>query len=219
MTNKALLAAALLPLCFIGGCAYTANYNPSYLASARRPVTEPFEGKILLVTSGQDDKYVYTGNPTSFTGAATSLTIPVGQILKESAVAAFVDAFKGGADTKNLEIGAVVTDASDGKYVAVVTPKLVSYSYEYNQAKNLGFAITPTAVVVADVRIIDHEGKANFQKQYESGPVEGPAYMINMSPHEEINKVTHKAFYEIFSKAASDIGRETAAKKSDTGSR
>ena len=213
--KKALIVAAFAPLCFIGGCAYTANYNPSYLASARRPVTEPFEGKILIVTSVQDDKYVYTGNPTSFTGSATSLSIPVGQILKESAGAAFADAFKGGADTKNLEIGDPVSHTDSGKYVALVTPKLVSYSYEYNQAKNLGFAITPTAVVVTDVRIIDHDGTTSFQKQYESGPVEGPAYMINMSPQEEINKVTHKAFYEIFSKAAADIGRETAAQKSD----
>jgi hypothetical protein len=217
--KKAFVVVALVPLFFIGGCAYNANYNTSYLASARRPVAEPFEGKVLIVTSAQDDRYVYTGNPTSFTGAATSLTIPIGQILKESAVAAFVDAFKAGADTKNLEIGASVSYADSGKYVAIVTPKLVSYSYEYNQAKNLGFAITPTAVVVTDVRIIDQEGKTSFQKQYESGPVEGPAYMINISPQEEINKVTHKAFYEIFAKAAADIGRETAAKKSEPGSR
>jgi hypothetical protein len=43
--------------------------------------------------------------------------------------------------------------------------------------------------------------------------------MINMSPQEEINKVTHKAFYEIFSRAAADIGKEAAPKKSDPGSR
>lgn len=217
--NKALAVAALAPLCLISGCAYNANYNAAYLASARRPVAEPFEGKVLIITSTQDDKYVYTGNPTSFTGHGTSLTIPIGHILKESAIAAFVDAFKAGADAKNLEIGASVSYADSGKYVAIVTPKLVSYSYEYNQAKNLGFAITPTAVIVADVRIIDQEGKASFQKQYESGPVEGPAYMINMSPQEEINKVTHKAFYEIFSRAAADIGKEAAPKKNDPGSR
>jgi hypothetical protein len=218
MMNRALIAVMLAPMCFIGGCAYTASYNPAYLAAARRPVTQPFDGKALILTSAQDDKYVYTGNPTSLTGGATSLTIPVGQILKESAVAAFIDIFKDGADAKNLEIGSSLTSTDSGKYIAIVTPKLVSYSYEYNQAKNLGFAITPTAVVVADVRIIDQDGNARFQKRYESGPVEGSAYMINMSPHEEISKVTHQAFYEIFSRAANDVGRETATAKFNTGS-
>lgn len=214
MLNRVLMVIALAPPLFIGGCAYTANYNPAYLAAARRPVTQTFDGKALILTSVQDDKYVFTGSPTSFTGGGTSLTIPIGQILKESAVAAFVDTFKDGAEAKNLDIGSPIGVGESSKYVAIVTPKLVSYSYEYNQAKNLGFAITPTAVVVSDIRIVDQQGNTRFQKQYESGPVEGSAYMINMSPHEEISKVTHQAFYEIFSRAASDVGRETAATRS-----
>ncbi len=212
MMTRTFFTAGLLAISLLAGCAYTTSYNPSYLASARRPATEIFDGKVLIVTSVQGDQHTYTGNPTSFTGSGTSLTIPVGQILKESAVAAFTDTFKGGADAKAVETGAPLTGVESGKYVAIVSPRLVSYSYEYNQAKNLGFAITPTAVVVTDVRIIDAEGKTRFQKQYDSGPVEGPAYMINMSPHEEVNKVTHKAFYDIFSKAAADVGREISAK-------
>jgi hypothetical protein len=211
--NRTMLATGLLAFSLLAGCAYTTSYNPSYLASARRPATETFEGKVLIVTSVQGDQQTYTGNPTSFTGSGTSLTTPVGQILKESAVAAFTDAFKGGVDAKAVETGAPLGGVEGGKYVAIVTPRLVSYSYEYNQAKNLGFAITPTAVVVTDVRIIDVDGNTHFQKQYESGPVEGPAYMVNMSPHEEVNKVTHKAFYDVFSKAAADVGRETSARK------
>jgi hypothetical protein len=198
------LVGAVLAILAVAGCASTSSYNPSYLAAARRPATVVSDGKVLLVTTPQDDAYVYTGNPTSFTGSATTLTIPLGSILRETAVAAFTDTFKGGVD--------VAKDVTDpARYVVIVAPKLVSYSYEYNQLKNVGFAITPTAVVSVDVRVLDAKGAPRWQRSYASGPVEGPAYMLNTSPGEEISKVTHKALYDLFSKAAVDVVREVLA--------
>jgi hypothetical protein len=198
------LVGAILAILAVAGCASTSSYNPSYLAAARRPATVVSDGKVLLVTTPQDDAYVYTGNPTSFTGSATTLTIPLGSILRETAVAAFTDTFKGGVD--------VAKDVTDpARYVVIVAPKLVSYSYEYNQLKNVGFAITPTAVVSVDVRVLDAKGAPRWQRSYASGPVEGPAYMLNTSPGEEISKVTHKALYDLFSKAAVDVVREVLA--------
>jgi len=38
--------------------------------------------------------------------------------------------------------------------------------------------------------------------------------MLNTSPQEEVSKVTHKALYDMFSKAASDVAREVVAKPS-----
>lgn len=195
---------AVLAVLAVAGCSSTSSYNPSYLAAARRPAAVMSDGKVLLVTTPQDDAYVYTGNPTSFTGSATTLTIPLGSIVRETAVAAFTDTFKGGVD-----VAAQVTDPS--RYVVIVAPKLVSYSYEYNQLKNVGFAITPTAVVSVDVRVLDAKGATRWQRTYASGPVEGPAYMLNTSPGEEISKVTHKALYDLFSKAATEVVREVLA--------
>lgn len=189
----------------LAGCAMTGTYNAGYLSAARRPAAAQVDGKVLVVTTPQDDAYSYTGNPTSFTGGATTLTMPLGSIVKEAAVAAFADKFKGGADA-----AAQVKDSE--RYVAIVAPRLVAYSYEYNQAKNIGFAITPTAVVNVDVRVIDEKGDTRWQRNYASGPVEGPAYMLNTSPHEEISKVTHKALYDVFARAAADIALEAVAK-------
>ena len=195
---------AVLAVLAIAGCASTSSYNPSYLAAARRPSTVVSDGKVLIVTAQQDDAFVYTGNPTSFTGSATTLTMPLGSILRETAVAAFADAFKGGVDVGNQV-------ADPARYVVIVAPKLVTFSYEYNQLKNAGFAITPTAVVNVDVRVLDARGATRWQRSYASGPVEGPAYMLNTSPGEEISKVTHKALYDLFSKAAVDVVHEVLA--------
>ena len=203
-----LIFAAVL----ISGCAYTTAYNPSYLAAARRPSSHMVDGKVLIVTTVQDDVSIYTGNPTSFTGSGTTLTLPIGSIVKEAAVAAFSDTFKGGAHTFNWGSGTFEAIPNAEQYTAIVAPRLVSYSYEYNQLKNAGFAITPTAVVAVEVRVVDSKGATRFQKQYMSGPVEAESYMVNFSPHEEISKVTHKAFYDMFSNAAADVAREFGAK-------
>jgi len=201
---KRLLSLAIAML-VLAGCAMTSTYNQSYLAAARRPVAVQADGKALIVTSPEDDAYVYTGRPTSFSGSATTLTLPLGAIVKESATAAFADALKGGADASNA-----IKDAD--RYTVIVAPKLASFSYEYNQLKNIGFAITPTASVVVDVRILDAEGATRWQRSYTSGPVEGPAYMLNTSPQEEISKVAHKALYDLFSAAAADVARGAASK-------
>ena len=66
-------------------------------------------------------------------------------------------------------------------------------------------------MVNVDVRVLDAKGATRWQRAYASGPVEGPAYMLNTSPGEEISKVTHKALYDLFSKAATEVVREVLA--------
>lgn len=199
-----LLAGALVAAALVG-CSSVGSYNPAYLAAARRPAAIQVDGKVLIVTAPQDDAFIYSGNPTSFTGSATTLTLPLGSMVRETAAAAFADTFKSGADA-----APAVKDPA--RYVVIVAPRLSTFTYEYNQLKNAGFAITPTAVVNVDVRVLDATGATRWQRSYASGPVEGPSYMLNTSPGEEINKVAHKALYDMFSKAAADIAREVVSR-------
>lgn len=198
-----LLFGALIATTLVG-CSFTSSYNPAYLAAARQPAAIQTDGRALIVTTPQDDAYVYTGKPTSFTGGATALTLPLGSILKESAVAAFTEAFKSGAE-------AAPSVKDPARYVVIVSPRLSKYSYEYNQLKNAGFVVTPTAVVIVDVRVLDDKGAVRWQRSYDSGPVEGPSWILHTSPGEEISKVTHKAMYDLMSKAAADVVREVIA--------
>ena len=210
---NAFYSCKLLPLALtlivLLGCAHTGTYNAGYLAAARRPVAAPCDGRVRVVTTEAEDAKIYKGNPTSFTGSATTLTVPLGAIIKEATVAAFSDAFRGGA-----EASASVHDAD--RFAAVVSPHPVSFSYAYNELKNVGFAITPTAVVSIDVHVLDASGAIRWQKAYASGPVEGPSYMLNTAPQEEIVKVTHKAVYDLMAKAASDVSAQFVASRVPT---
>lgn len=211
MTKNALIArvrtiAALIPivaLMTLGGCSYSLNYNQAYLAAARRPVETRVDGAVLVYTSAMDDQYVFTGPPTSLTGGATKAAVPLGLIMREAAKAAFADMFRGGA-----EAASGLDHARDVR--VIINPRPVTFSYQYAQLRNLGFAITPLVELTAEVRVLDTKGDVVWHRDYASGEVTGPSYMVNFSPEEEINKAAHKAAYDLMAKAAADVAAEIA---------
>ena len=193
----------LLPLLglLLTGCSYSLGYNPAYLAAARRPANIQAEGNALIYTTPQEDLYAYSGSPTTLTGSATTAAVPLGIIVREAARAAFADTFRGGAEVRNT-----LDRARD--FRVIIEPRPIQYSYQYNQLRNLGFAITPSVDLQIDVRVLDASGGALWQRSYKSGEVTGSTYLINLKPEQEINKVTHKAAYDLMVKAAADIARE-----------
>ena len=193
----------LLGLLLVVACTYPLQYNPAYMAAARRPVDVQLDGKALIYTTPQEDNYVYSGHPTSMTGSATTAEVPLGIIVREAARAAFADVFRGGADASN-------SVASASGYRVIVRPKPLQYSYQYNQIRNLGFVITPIVEMQIDVSVLDAAGATVWERNYVSGEVTAPSYMINLKPEEEINRATHSAAYNLMAKAASDIAREVS---------
>ena len=196
-----LCGRCLAGLLLVSGCTYPLKYDPAYLAAARRPAAMQIDGKALIYTTAQEDAYVFSGHPTSFTGSGTTAEVPLGIIVREAARAAFADVFRGGADESN-SLGAAQN------YRVVVRPRSTHYEYQYNQLRNLGFAITPTVDMQIDVLVVDAAGATIWERAYASGEVAAPSYMIDMKPEEEINKFTHKAAYDLMVRAAGDIVRE-----------
>lgn len=192
---------ALAALGALSGCAPVATYNPAYISHVKLAEAEKLIGRILIYTEKMDDDVPYTGKPTSFTGGGTTLTIPLGMISREIAVIVFGDLFRGGAERSNS-----LTNLT--RYRLVLRPKIVNFSYEYNQLKNLGFAITPTVIATLEVSLLDGKGMTYWTRSYFSGTVETDAYFISGAPGEEIGKAAHKAIYDLMLKAAKDIRRE-----------
>lgn len=188
------LLAALL-----GGCAPIATYNAAYITPPSTPEAAKLPGKVLIYTTKADDDTPWSGRPTSFTGSATTLTIPLGLITREIAATVFGDSFRDGAVKSNALPGAA------GGYRVIVSPKVSAFSYEYNQLKNAGFAITPTVVLTLEVAVLDSAGKTINQRRYDSGTVEMPAYFMSGSPGEEIGKAAHKAVFDLMVVAARDV--------------
>lgn len=194
LARSTTLAVAIL----LSGCAQMATYNASYVGTPGTQHADKFPGKILILTDKTDDDTPFIGPPTSFTGGGTTLTIPLGVIAREIGIIVFGDLFRDGAVKANT-----LGDATG--YRIALKPRVTTFSYEYNQLKNLGFAITPTVILTLEVSTLDNAGKVLHKRSYESGTVEMPAYIISGSPGEEIGKGAHKAIYDLMMRAANDL--------------
>ena len=192
------------------GCAQVGTYNPTYFEYFPSVYPTKLAGRAGIEMSKSEQAEVFTGRPTSFTGGATTLNLPIGQILKEGAILAFGDLYAEGAE--------VVDSASlAGKYAAIFRPRLRSLTYEYNGLKNAGFAVTPTAVVAIEVGLKSPDGKQVWSQTIDSGQVEGPTYFLSGNPGEEISKAAHKAVLKTLQTAAR-AAYEKAARVTQQGS-
>lgn len=185
------LSVALL----LGACSFNAYYNPAF---TDKPITvaQKLQGKALVYNTPADAKYVFSGHPTSFSGSGTTLSIELGDITDQIALNTFGNLFQGGATFADS-----LNNASD--YAVVVTPKVTSFSYAYNQLKNLGFAITPQVTVDLHVKVT-RASLVVLDKSYASGLVDGKSYMASGAPGEEISRAAHKVISDLMNQAARD---------------
>jgi hypothetical protein len=211
-TARSLKVSVVAMLALAGvGCTHMANYNPAYIPPvATSTPAEKSEGRALVFTEKKDDDYSYVGHPTSFTGGGTSLQIALGVITREIAVSVFGKNFSDGAEQSGT------LDRSQG-YRVIVQPKVTNFSFEYNAAKNAGFAITPTVTLTLDVGIMGPDGKSRWQHQYPSGPVESESYMMTGNPGDEVGKAAHKAIGQLMLQAAGDVREYLRANGTPSG--
>ncbi len=189
------LVLALSMMLLASGCAYNVGYSSTYLPAAETKERVP--GEALIYMPSEDKDWVYSGHPTSFTGSASTLSIPLGDITQQIAVRVFAQYFS--------TVHAVGTLTDKAGYVVAVQPRVQRFEYAYNQLKHMGFAITPQVEVDLHVRAQDPAGKVVLDKLYASGKMEGETYMVSGSPAEKTNAIVHQALWRLMSQAATDI--------------
>lgn len=188
------LAAAV----WLAGCAPVAVYNPAQVPPVSFDESERVDGRVLVYTDRTEDETPFVGPPTSFTGSATKLSIPLALIAREIAHTTFGKMFRGGADKANAP-------PAPGAYRVVLRPRVRQFTYAYNQLKNLGFAITPQVTLTLEMQVFDDQGRVAWERSYDSGLVEMPAYLMSGDPGGEIGKGVHKALGDLMVKAARDV--------------
>jgi len=187
----ALLLAAVMG----AGCSYKAGYNVTYLPDP--PAVEKRAGTILIYMTREEDQWVYKGKPTSFTGSATTLTLPLGSITREVSERVFSEHFSRVRSATSMD--------REAQYLVAVHPRVRNFEYAYNSLQNLGFAITPEVKMDLHVRAYDGQGKEIFEETYQSGEKEGDTYIASGSPAEKVNSVIHRCLYDLMSQAAADV--------------
>lgn len=178
------------------GCTYKVGYNPSYLPGPAG--LQPIDGTAAVMISQEDEDSRFAGKPTSFTGSGTTLEVPTGLIVREIALSVFGEVFREGVKLERRL-------PEEHQYRAIITPHLGYIRYAYNQAKNLGFAITPQVELRLEVSVLDPSGNEILRREYSSGLIDGETYMINLSPQEAINKTIHITLHNLMIQAAEEV--------------
>ncbi|XOV86104.1 MAG: hypothetical protein ACFHX7_14165 [Pseudomonadota bacterium] len=210
MTGNIYRIITVALLAFVGGCTSTLAYNPEHAGRLDSIPGAQLAGRAVVLTTDIDDNYVFVGNPTSFTGGASKISIPLGMITRELTRSAFQRVFRDGA---------VVSQDLDSisDYRVVIKTRPSNFSYAYNQLKNAGLLITPQVDISLAVEVSKDGSDVLFSNLYSSGTKDGDSYMMSGSPGERINKLTHEVLTELLNRAVSDIYYLLESENTDTG--
>jgi hypothetical protein len=195
-----IMKAAWLTISFalLTGCAASIAYRADYVPDKPIADADRISGRVLVYTTRNDDDRLITAGATSFTGSGLKITTPIGIMTREIALKVFSKVSSEGADTSNDLVNAA-------RYTVVLRPEAKDFSHGFPQLKNLGFAITPEVRIALRMTILDRSGKPTIEKDYDSGVVSGPSYMISGSPAERINRLAHETMYDLMRRAADDV--------------
>lgn len=186
----------------LGSCAYSGSYNASFIPqSISYANSEKLSGKGLIYMSEEEESYIFSGSPTSLTGAATSLKLPLGNYSKQIALKVYSELFTDGVSfSNNLE--------DSQNYTLSISPKVTDFSFAYNSASSLGFAVTPEAKISLKVTVYNKNGSKVFEKSYSPPKLDGDSYMFSANPDEKVNQAAHRLIANISEESMKDIKRE-----------
>ncbi len=197
MTRTVIAVGALA---LLASCTHVGTFEPKHFASWQIAENKKLDGRALVLTTVQDDAYVWSGRPTGVVGSATTLTLPLGVLGREAAKRVFGDLFLGGADASN--------DAAhlDG-YRAVVFPRITAFSYKYGWSSI--FTQGGEFALSMHVALLDARGGVAFERTYASGRLE-VASRPQVAPAEAISQAAHVAAQALMLQAAADIASHLA---------
>ncbi len=206
MRQYATISACVALTLAATGCAFESGLNPAHFQYTQRVYDAKVAGKGAIEMPKSVQAETFKGNPTSFTGGGTTLAMPMGLITREAATTAFGDVFTEG-------VALVEATPPQSAYAATVKPRVTAFSYQYNQLRNLGFAVTPMVEMSLTVSLSAGDGKPVWERVFQSGNVEGETYFLSGSPGEEISKTAHRTLMKLMQEAADAVHRELRGAK------
>lgn len=190
------------------GCAYEIAYDAAYVPPERPQYVA--DGKILLVMPPEQEEFTYTSEPDSVTGDFTTLTVPMGAIVRDIAEDVFASCFGQGVEVAPERV-------PGGDYVIALEGDMQEFVYRYSRVIERGFDeadpadgeadawITPEVDIAFDVRAFDRSGAKVLEKTYASGVTAGERYRVTSRPAERINETLHATLHALLLQVAADL--------------
>ena len=204
MPRFAIAGALLMTGIAISGCSHEIGFEPGLVPKDRPSYIA--DGALLFVLPDDEEQFVYDGPPDSEVGNFTTMTVPLGMILKEIATDVFGSCFARG-------VTFAPTRETGGDYVLALEADLGDFVYRYERVIDRGFSdvqdpdvwILPEVDISIDVKVYDSRGAEVLSKTYDSGVQAGERYMVNPHHEERINEVLHATLHQLLTEVAEDL--------------
>lgn len=199
-TSIGLLLLTLGDLC---GCTHEIGFDAGYVPPERPSYVA--DGALLVVLPEEQEQFTYEGPPDSEVGNFTTMSIPLGSIVKEIARDVFGSCFaRGVAFATSREAG--------GEFVLALEGNMDDFVYRYTRIIDRGFSeddpdvwIVPEVDISFSADVFDSRGTRVLSKVYDSGVRAGERYMVTSRPSEKINEVLHTTLHDLITEVAEDL--------------
>ena len=204
----AFVASALLALAACTSVPVKVAFDPALFP--RQPVETTFDGRVAVLADPAAVEMTVTGEKVQRgLDLERPLHVPIGRVVHEAALAAFADAFRGGAPTAD-RAGAVPG-------APTVALRVVHYDYH---TRLLGRFAVPFLFVTVwekwrldvqlaiELRLLDVDGAVLLSTVYSSGlrTWEHTEAQTAEGNVEELVRVTHETAFSLMRDAARDVG-------------
>lgn len=186
------------------GCAHNVPLRGDMIHSEINSSVTPYHitKKIILIIPNDIASQISNKKPDSLAGAFASWTIPIGKMLSETCYEYFTK-----LSGEPVQILPEIPHSAPSDYI-VIEPRIKNFEWELNQAKNIGFAITPQAHI--ELELIEHSKPKIIEGVYDSGVIDGESYaMATISGvRNRVSKVIFRAIFASLEQAGNRIPKE-----------
>lgn len=159
----------------------------------------PVEAGLLI--SEETKKYVFRGNPESFTASTRPHEFPLGEALENASKQAFLQVFK--------NINLVRTPQEAIKYGIIIEPKIEEFHFQYDQLSYAGFAVAVLSRIKIHVTLASGETKI-WEKSIESPEQKKGPWFFNPGYEKEVGDSASEALVFTLRKIALEISEDTS---------
>jgi hypothetical protein len=157
----------------------------------------------LLITE-ETKKYIFRGNPESFTGSARPHEFPLGEALENASIQTFSQVFQ--------NVNLIRTSAEAKNYKVFIEPKIEDFHFRYDQASYVGFAIAAISKIKVHVTLASGETKV-WEKSIESPEQKKGPWVFNLGFEKDIGETASAALVFTLRKIAFEITDDTSIKQ------
>lgn len=185
---------AIASLALLAGCSTVHGvYDPRRFADWPIDPAKKLDGCVTILTTPQEDAFVWRGKPTGFVSSAYTLEVPLGMITREAAVRVLGDLFRGGAVK-------VSGGGAPSACRVVVAPRPTRFAWTAYMFSRPAFELS------VQVDATSAAGATVLSKLYESGRWRAGAPGEQDAP--SVTASAHVVLQQVMLRAAADLKAE-----------